>query len=137
MLTWVVAAVDSHARYILTSAGLNAVLEKYYNAEYGRCPRVFCKDQPVLPAAISDIPHEEAVKVFCPSCDDMYSTRSRLDGAFFTTSLPHLLMLQYADIRQPKPADRYVPRIYGYRIHKPAGGSGPGGSSGGGSSSKK
>mmetsp|Transcript_27146 Transcript_27146/g.64757 ORF Transcript_27146/g.64757 Transcript_27146/m.64757 type:complete len:209 (-) Transcript_27146:83-709(-) len=109
-----------HARYILTSAGLNAVLEKYYNAEYGRCPRVFCKDQPVLPAAISDIPHEEAVKVFCPSCEDMYSTRSRLDGAFFTTSLPHLLMLQYADIRPPKPADRYIPRIYGYRIHKPA-----------------
>jgi casein kinase II subunit beta len=48
---------------VLTSAGLNAVLEKFYNAEYGRCPRVFCKDQPVLPAAISDIPHEEAVKV--------------------------------------------------------------------------
>ena len=39
-----------HARYVLTSAGLNAVLEKFYNAEYGRCPRVFCKDQPVLPA---------------------------------------------------------------------------------------
>ena len=54
--------------------------EKFYNAEYGRCPRVFCKDQPVLPAAVSDIPHEEAVKVFCPSCEDMYSTRSRLDG---------------------------------------------------------
>ena len=36
-----------HARYVLTSAGLNAVLEKFYNAEYGRCPRVFCKDQPV------------------------------------------------------------------------------------------
>lgn len=52
-----------HARYVLTSAGLNSVLEKYYNAEYGRCPRVHCKDQPVLPAAVSDVPHEEAVKV--------------------------------------------------------------------------
>ena len=48
---------------MLTSAGLNSVLEKYYNAEYGRCPRVHCKDQPVLPAAVSDVPHEEAVKV--------------------------------------------------------------------------
>ena len=38
-------------------------MEKYYNAEYGRCPRVHCKDQPVLPAAVSDVPHEEAVKV--------------------------------------------------------------------------
>jgi len=40
-------------------------------------------------------------------------------GAFFTTSLPHLLILQYPDIRPPKPAERYVARIYGYRIHKP------------------
>jgi casein kinase II subunit beta len=30
-----------HARYVLTSAGLNAVLEKYYNAEYGRSVHPF------------------------------------------------------------------------------------------------
>lgn len=52
-----------HARYVLTSAGLNAVLEKFYNAEYGRCPSVRCREQPLLPAALSDVPHEEAVKV--------------------------------------------------------------------------
>jgi casein kinase II subunit beta len=60
------------------------------------------------------------LQVYCPSCEDIYSTKSRLDGAFFTASLPHLLMLQYPDIKPPKPTDRYVPRIYGYRIHKPA-----------------
>jgi hypothetical protein len=53
-----------HARYVLIIAGLNSVLQKYYKArEYGRCLRVPCKDQPVLPAAVSDLPPEEAVKV--------------------------------------------------------------------------
>ena len=54
-----------HARYVLTNDGLNAVLEKYYKAEYGRCPRTNCMDQPVLPAAASDTPNEDAVKVPC------------------------------------------------------------------------
>lgn len=35
-----------------------------------------------------------SIQVLCPSCEDLFSTRSRLDGAFFTTSLPHLLLLQ-------------------------------------------
>jgi len=31
-----------HSRYILTSRGMNAVLEKYKNVHYGRCPRAYC-----------------------------------------------------------------------------------------------
>jgi casein kinase II subunit beta len=52
-----------HARFVLTNDGLNAVLEKYYKAEYGHCPRTNCMDLPVLPAAVSDNPNEDAVKV--------------------------------------------------------------------------
>jgi casein kinase II subunit beta len=52
-----------HARFVLTTDGLNAVLEKYYKADYGRCPRSNCMDMPVLPAAVSDNPNEDAVKV--------------------------------------------------------------------------
>ena len=74
-----------HARFVLTSAGLNAVLEKYYNSEYGRCPRVYCKDQPVLPAAVSDIPHEEAVKVSCHTLN-CYRPSHSLNHAFTRTS---------------------------------------------------
>ena len=58
--------------------------EKFYNAEYGRCPRVFCKDQPVLPAAISDIPHEEAVKV----CTDRH-TRTHIHTHTYTQIHTH------------------------------------------------
>lgn len=28
-------------------------------------------------------------------------------------------LVQYPDIKPPKPAEKYVPKIYGYRIHKP------------------
>lgn len=38
-----------HARYIITPRGLNAMLEKYKAVHFGRCPRVHCQGQPVLP----------------------------------------------------------------------------------------
>ncbi|KAK8640054.1 hypothetical protein V6N13_138417 [Hibiscus sabdariffa] len=45
-----------HARYILTSKGMAAMLDKYKNYDFGRCPRVYCCGQPCLPAGQSDIP---------------------------------------------------------------------------------
>ena len=53
---------------VLTSAGLNSVLEKYDNAEHWRCSRMQCKDQPNPPVAASDVPHEETVKVRLCCC---------------------------------------------------------------------
>jgi len=47
---------------VLTSAGLNSVLEKYTTPNTGAV-LVHGKDQPVLPATVSDVPLEEAVKV--------------------------------------------------------------------------
>ncbi|KAG5523764.1 hypothetical protein RHGRI_030673 [Rhododendron griersonianum] len=47
-----------HVRYILTSKGMAAMLEKYKNAEFGRCPRVYCSGQPCLPVGQSDIPRQ-------------------------------------------------------------------------------
>ncbi|KAL2491340.1 Casein kinase II subunit beta [Abeliophyllum distichum] len=38
-----------HVRYILTSKGMAAMLEKYKNYDFGRCPRVYCSGQPCLP----------------------------------------------------------------------------------------
>lgn len=38
-----------HARYILTSKGLDAMKAKLQRAEFGRCPRVLCAGQPCLP----------------------------------------------------------------------------------------
>jgi casein kinase II subunit beta len=42
--------------------------EKYASALFGRCPRVFCLGQPVLPVGRSDLPRNYTVNVFCPMC---------------------------------------------------------------------
>ena len=57
-----------HARYILTSRGLGAMAEKYGNAAFGKCPRVLCAGQAVLPVGRSDLPRNYTVNVYCPMC---------------------------------------------------------------------
>lgn len=55
-----------HSRYILTTRGLQAMLDKYRLFHFGRCPRIYCRGQACLPIGISDVPNEEAVKLYCP-----------------------------------------------------------------------
>ena len=55
-----------HSRFILTTRGLQAMLEKYRLFHFGRCPRIYCRGQACLPIGISDVPNEEAVKLYCP-----------------------------------------------------------------------
>uniref|UniRef100_A0A452YVB3 Casein kinase II subunit beta n=1 Tax=Aegilops tauschii subsp. strangulata TaxID=200361 RepID=A0A452YVB3_AEGTS len=78
-----------HARYILTSKGLAAMLEKFKNYDFGRCPRVYCCGQPCLPAGQSDIPRSSTVKVFCPKCEDLHYPRSKYQAK---TLMEHTLV---------------------------------------------
>eukprot|EP01018_Ginkgo_biloba_P007570 Gb_06061 [translate_table: standard] len=71
-----------HVRYILTSKGMNAMLEKYKKTDFGRCPRVYCSGQPCLPVGQSDIPRTSTVKIYCPKCEDVYYPRSKYQGTF-------------------------------------------------------
>eukprot|EP00882_Tetradesmus_deserticola_P005036 GHRQ01005306.1.p1 GENE.GHRQ01005306.1~~GHRQ01005306.1.p1 ORF type:complete len:186 (+),score=64.30 GHRQ01005306.1:301-858(+) len=64
-----------HARYLVTQRGLNAMLEKLKNCDFGRCPRVLCDGQPCLPVGTSDLPGTSTVKIFCPKCEDIYYPR--------------------------------------------------------------
>jgi casein kinase II subunit beta len=111
-----------HARYILTSAGMQKMYEKYQNVDFGRCPRSFCQGQPVLPVGLSDITREFSVEVFCPRCYDTYHPRSskhsNLDGAYFGTTFCHVLLLTHPDLIVPKSTESYMPRIFGFRIHE-------------------
>lgn len=112
-----------HARYILTTKGLAAMLEKYKNAEFGRCPRVYCCGQPCLPVGQSDIPRQSRVNIFCPRCEDVYTPRSRyhenIDGAYFGTTFPHLFSMTYGHLKPQKISQSYVPRVFGFKVHKP------------------
>lgn len=110
-----------HARFLLTARGLQLMFEKYQNAEFGRCPLVSCDQQAVLPVGESDSPRCFTVKVFCPSCQNIYhpklSRHSTLDGAFFGASFPHIFFQVYPDFKPSTPLGTYVPRIYGFKVH--------------------
>ncbi|KAJ9107151.1 hypothetical protein QFC19_002811 [Naganishia cerealis] len=88
-----------HARFIVTSRGLAKMLEKYRRSDFGRCPRVYCYAQSLLPVGLSDTPYTKAVKLYCPRCEDVYSPKSNrhgsIDGAYFGTTFPHMLFMVY------------------------------------------
>ncbi|KAI6706416.1 hypothetical protein NL676_009378 [Syzygium grande] len=111
-----------HVRYILTSKGMAAMLEKYRNCDFSRCPRVYCCGQPCLPVGQSDIPRSSTVKIYCPKCEDIYYPRSKfqgnIDGAYFGTTFPHLFLMTYGHLKPQKPIQSYVPRVFGFKIHK-------------------
>lgn len=122
-----------HARFITTHRGLKFMEEKFKHFHFGRCPRVFCGGQAVLPVGQSDVVRESSVKVFCPKCEDIYYPRSTrhkaLDGAYWGTTFPHLLLLQLQDTvpnnhslvpQRIPPSQRaqYVPRIFGFRVRR-------------------
>lgn len=81
-------------------------LEKYKRADFGRCPRVLCQQQPLLPVGLTDVPYEKSVKLYCGRCEDLYSPKSSrhgsIDGAYFGTTFPHLLFLVYPTLIPPK-----------------------------------
>ncbi|KAF8903720.1 casein kinase II, regulatory subunit [Gymnopilus junonius] len=98
-----------HARWIVTARGLSKMLDKYKRADFGRCPRVLCASQPLLPVGLTDIPYEKSVKLYCGRCEDLYSPKSSrhgsIDGAYFGTTFPHLLYLVYPTLIPSKDGD--------------------------------
>uniref|UniRef100_A0A7S4T5E5 Casein kinase II subunit beta n=1 Tax=Alexandrium monilatum TaxID=311494 RepID=A0A7S4T5E5_9DINO len=113
-----------HARFILTSRGMAAMLNKYNAYVYGTCPAVQCEglNQAVLPIGMSDLLRQSPAKVFCPHCREVYFPASSrlecLDGAYFGTSFAHLFFLTYPQLVPPSIPAPFVPRIYGFKIHK-------------------
>ena len=53
-------------------------MPKYHRREFGRCPRYLCRGAPALPMGPGHSLGEASVKLFCGSCEDVYSpVRSR------------------------------------------------------------
>lgn len=64
------------------------------------------------------------VKLYCARCEDTYNPKSSrhasMDGAYFGTSFAHILFQVYPALVPTKSADRYVPRVYGFKMHAAA-----------------
>ncbi|CCM03172.1 uncharacterized protein FIBRA_05294 [Fibroporia radiculosa] len=113
-----------HQRYVLTRAGLQAMVDKYEGGMFGSCPRVYCHGCNVLPCGRSDLPGLDTVKLFCPNCNDIYTPPSSrfqgVDGAFFGTTFAHLFFQSYRELapapfwKPPSPSSSSVsPRSSG------------------------
>ncbi|KDE05267.1 hypothetical protein, variant [Microbotryum lychnidis-dioicae p1A1 Lamole] len=139
-----------HQRYILTRQGLQQMYAKFDDSHFGTCPRVYCSLSKLVPCGRSDLPGVDTVKLYCPSCVEMYTPPSSryqgVDGAFFGTTFPHLLFQTYpSPLNFPPPAPApdptdsdpnptrrelttpttslakvYVPKIYGFKVSERA-----------------
>ncbi|KAI6246007.1 Casein kinase II subunit beta-1 [Erysiphe necator] len=91
-----------HQRFVCSRTGIQQMLEKYETAQFGYCPRTNCDGIRTLPIGLSDVPGEDTVKLFCPSCLDVYvppsSRYQTVDGAFFGRTFAALFMLTFPEI---------------------------------------
>ncbi|KAF2472176.1 uncharacterized protein BDR25DRAFT_313350 [Lindgomyces ingoldianus] len=91
-----------HQRYITSRPGIQQMSEKYEMQHFGTCPRVYCSSCKVLPVGLNDTPGHETVKLFCPSCLDVYtppnSRFQTVDGAFFGTTFGSLFFMTFTDL---------------------------------------
>ncbi|KAK7702294.1 casein kinase 2 regulatory subunit [Botryosphaeria dothidea] len=91
-----------HQRYITSRPGIQQMAEKYELQHFGVCPRVHCNGAKVLPVGCSDTPGQETVKLFCPSCLDVYtppnSRFQTVDGAFFGTTFGCLFFMTFPEL---------------------------------------
>ncbi|CAD8201604.1 unnamed protein product [Paramecium pentaurelia] len=114
-----------HARFIITAKGLGMMKDKYLGSKFGACPRVLCERQNVLPVGMSEELRTSRVKVFCPRCEEVYIPKKKcpdVDGAYFGCSFPSIFLMNFIqEIQIPANNQTYVPRVFGFRIHKKKG----------------
>ncbi|TYZ64313.1 hypothetical protein PybrP1_002278 [[Pythium] brassicae (nom. inval.)] len=95
-----------HARYIITAHGLDAMLKKYKEGDFGVCPRALCDGQPVVPAGLHDEWKKSELKLTLKCSLGCVA----VDGAYFGTTFPHLFFMTYRELEPAPSTLLYVPR---------------------------
>lgn len=111
-----------HQRFICSRAGIQQMCEKYELGHFGFCPRTNCDQARTLPVGLSDIPGEDTVKLFCPSCLDVYvppnSRFQTVDGAFFGRTFGALFLLTFPEYDLSKRGSSEMLRSDNARVYE-------------------
>jgi hypothetical protein len=73
----------------------------------------------VLPIGLSEDLSTSRVKTYCPRCQEVYVPRQKhldIDGAYFGTSFPNVLLKTYPELYPKDGPLTYLPSIYGFKI---------------------
>ena len=114
-----------HSRFILSQQGMTYMDVKYKAGDFGKCPRFHCEEQNCLPTSNCDNIGESHVLLYCPKCKETYNPRAAqhrlIDGAYFGTTFAHLFLLTHPQTEESNSTNtnavKYVPRIFGFRLH--------------------
>lgn len=123
-----------HARYILTTQGMNKMRRKLQNGIYGHPPDF--PQHRVLPVGLSDLLGSGPPLGYDVERGDMMvmpGWGDRLDGAYFGTSASHLLLMlnpslqgvqgwpllgNLSSVAQGQMVTAYQPRIFGFKVRR-------------------
>ena len=111
----------AHQRYIYTKAGLDSILNRVLNREYGTCSKYGCEGVPFIPTGLTNEPNKMKTKVFCQNCNTLYEPRGslrNLDGCAWGIGYAHFLILTYPYNFEKKKEVIYVPRVFGFQLHR-------------------
>ena len=73
-----------------------------------------CHSHPLLPMGLSDVSNLKPVKLYCARCEDIYNPKSSRHAAID-------ILFQVSPALIPtKSVVRYVPRVYGFKVHASA-----------------
>lgn len=119
-----------HQRFIITKQGLSMMKDKYEKKQFGICSRYLCDGMPLLPVGRQDLLGFEAVRLFCPSCLDLYLPNSsrylNIDGAFFGTTFAGLFIKMYPELEKrcklkvngTNTNSQYIIKIFGFKLNE-------------------
>lgn len=108
----------AHADYLETEQGMELMYQK--KGSVMQCPRVFCKDTPCWPCRASSNIGESTIKMYCPTCKQIYNPENKIfdavDGVGFPKRYIENMVEKHPDLVLQEEQVEYVPRIYGFRV---------------------
>jgi len=92
--------------------------DKFNDVDFGRCSRVYCEGQALLPVGQSDIPRKFTVTLYCPRCNDIYYPKSSRHASECPWPWPRPVMIMMMRAAAPVCAAGVFTPGQGATIHR-------------------